>query len=186
MVKLFIEGSTDRTNGNLREGFAKLFGQKLKDQMPRLVMGNGKDQTIDKFMNDNSDEKFLLIDLDKNENQRTSEITALGLSKYQRSSFFMIQEMEAWILSQPNVLDAYYKGGISKQIPSKHSKEISDPSDELVKLTKRTRKGEYHKIKDAVNLLPLLDLSQLEIDFEDVKKLIQTLTNISTASNFGI
>lgn len=46
---LFIEGSADRSNGALSQGFHKLLKKKLAGNMPRIIMGNGKYQTINKF-----------------------------------------------------------------------------------------------------------------------------------------
>ena len=54
MVKgkvLIIEGATDTRNGILRQGFHKLLVQKLEGKMPRIIMGEGKKQSIDKFLN---------------------------------------------------------------------------------------------------------------------------------------
>ena len=89
----------------------------------------------------------------------------------------MIQEMEAWFFSQPEILDSYYSEKISKKIPKRLAKEIPNPSDLLYKLTKSTRKGKYHKVVHAVDLLQKLDANKLMNDFDDFKGLIKTLKN---------
>jgi uncharacterized protein DUF4276 len=176
MVKIFIEGTTDDTNGDLREGFRKLFEQKLSGKMPRIILGDDQKSTVRKFLNDKESTKFLLIDLDKSEEERVNVLTELQLNQNQTVSFFMIQEMEAWMLSQPEILNSYYNENISNKIPKRHSKEISDPSDKLMDFTKNSKKGKYHKVRDGVRLLQLLNLSQLETDFVDVKNLMYALS----------
>ncbi len=94
--------------------------------------------------------------------------------------FYMIQEMESWFLSQPDILDKFYgldncKKSISDRIKKTKAAEIEHPDEELMRITKTTRKGEYHKIKHAVELLKLLDANRLEIEFSDFKKLIERL-----------
>lgn len=173
-VILLIEGTPDDTNGNLKIGFGSLLEQKLRGNMPRIVMSGNKSETCKKFKNPLQNQaNFLLIDLDAPESDREQEIIKQGLVDVQESVFFMIHEMEAWILSQPNVLDEYYKEKISVKITRK-AHEISNPDDFLQILTKKTEKGAYHKVGNGVELLKMLSLSKLEESFPDVKRLIQT------------
>jgi hypothetical protein len=88
--------------------------------------------------------------------------------------------MESWFLSQPDILDKFYgldnnKKKVSEKISKKKAIEIPHPDEELMRITKNTQKGKYHKIKHAVELLKLLDANKLEIDFLDFKKLIERL-----------
>lgn len=109
MVKrsyLFIEGTTDTSNGNLREGFNKLLVKKLEGKMPTISMGDGKKQTIDKFKN--SFNSNMLCDLDAPETKIADDLKENEISDYKDSVFFMIQEMEAWFISQPEILDHFY------------------------------------------------------------------------------
>jgi hypothetical protein len=171
MITLFMEGSSNDKNGNLRQGFGKLFEQKLKGKMPKIILGDDKHSTIRKFNADKlSEKKLILIDLDASEEDRDSELTKLGLDK--AHAFFMIQELEAWFISQSEILDSYYSTDIKSKIQTKDPKAISNPSDLLIQLTKKTKKGEYHKVKHATDLLKKLNLGNLERDFDDVKNLI--------------
>jgi hypothetical protein len=175
---LIIEGTSDTRNGNLRQGFHKLLEQQLKGKMPRIVMGDGKNQAIKKFLNYSND-RFpgLLIDLDKKESFKEDDLKKNKL--YDKSVFvyYMVQEMEAWFLSQPKILDSYYSEKISKKIPNRPAMEISKPSDLLYQITKTSKKRKYHKVVHAVDLLQNLDAKKLMEDFEDFKSLIQTLSN---------
>ena len=173
MVKyLFIEGGTDTRNGNLRDGFSKLLERKLKGKMPRIVMGNGKNETIDKFKNFKG-ENYLLIDLDAPEERKIEDLKENGLFKNKDVVYYMIQEMEAWFLSQPETLDKFYNENISKKLKKKDAKLFSEPDKELFKLTN----GRYHKVIHGARILTLLDADKLINDFPDFKALITGLNN---------
>ena len=186
MVKkiLFIEGTTDDTNGDLRKGFRILFEKKLKDIMPQIKLGNDKKSTIRKFVISTDGISLALIDLDGKdisdinsiEKIKVRDLTDLDIKERKEFVFYMVQEMEAWFLSQPEILEQYFGDlKIATRIPKKRSELIPDPSDFLQKLTKNTKKGEYHKVKDGVALLCKLDIEKLINDFEDVKNLIEKI-----------
>ncbi len=170
---LFIEGTTDDTNGDLRQGFESLFKNELQGKMPSIKLGNGIHQTIDKFKNTEG-VKFLLIDLDGVDEIKQKRLNELRLTESE--TFFMVQAMEAWFLSQPDILKTYYKTDL--KIPKRHASEISKPDIELQKLTKDTSKKAYHKVRHAVELLSKLDIKQLQKDFPDVKNLIDALKKV--------
>lgn len=173
---LIIEGAKDTRNGILRQGFNKLLSQKLSGNMPRIVMGEGKKQSINKFINfPNNRIPHLLIDLDGEENTKSSDLKDNNLNKNKETVFFMIQEMEAWFLSQPEILDDYYNDKITRKIPNRPPKEIPNPSDKLHEITEKTKKGKYHKVKHAVDLLQQLDATKLMVNFDDFRNLITTL-----------
>jgi hypothetical protein len=180
---LFIEGEPNSPNGDLRSGFEKLFLQRLKGKLPKTILGAGKKQTIDKFKNNRLEAKMflLLVDLDGKEDTIEVDLEENQLLEHRENVFYMIQEMENWFLSQPNILDEYYgkdtvtKKKISEKLPKKKAVDIENPDKELQRLTKTTSRGEYHKIIHAVELLKLLDTSKLEVDFPEFKRLIDKL-----------
>ena len=83
--------------------------------------------------------KFLLIDLDNDTKEK--RLKAFNLPKSE--TFFMVQAMEAWFLSQPEILNEYYKKDL--KIPKKHASEIRKPDVKLKELTADSPKKEYHK-----------------------------------------
>jgi hypothetical protein len=186
-IILFIEGEPNSPNGDLRMGYSKLLSQKLKGKMPKIIMGGGfsqggKNQTIHKFKTHklNSDLTLLLVDLDKPENERENDLRQESLLENKENVFYMIQELESWFLSQPEMLDKFYGKDnqhkkISDKIPRKKAIEIAKPDEVLMRITKNTKKGTYHKIKHAVDLLRLLDANKLEVEFSDFKKLIERI-----------
>jgi len=95
---LFIEGTSDDTNGDLKQGFNKLLSQKLKGNMPKIIMGDNTTETLRKFRNYKDGKGFVLIDLDDCEPKKASRLEEYKL-KTGKYVFFMIQEMEARFLS---------------------------------------------------------------------------------------
>ena len=150
--------------------------------MPKIIMGNGKWQTIDKFLLTPikvGEVRFLLVDSDSPVSNKTD------ICKYfnkkvsnpkhvcaEYNTYLMIQEAEAWILSQPVVLK---KHGIKVgKLSKKNVMEISNPSDLIAEIYKDSGK-EYHKVRDFCLLLPDLDTSVLKSYFSDFKGLMETL-----------
>jgi hypothetical protein len=172
---LFIEGTTNDSNGNLRQGFACLLENEIKGSMIRIKMGNDKRATINKFQNSKAENSFLLVDLDKEESFRNNDINEYKLEGKQDSVFYMIQEMEAWFLSQPEILDDFFGVKVPKKIRSKDPKKIENPDKILQGITQLSIKGKYHKVKHGVNLLKRLDSEKLYEDFSDFKNLVDKI-----------
>jgi hypothetical protein len=174
---LYIEGTTDDTNGDLRQGFSHLLSQKLEGNMPRIKMADGKSQAIAKFKKPfPGDNPLLIIDSDQPDSYRSAFLESENLVKQSVKVFFMVQEMEAWFLSQPDILDEFYNHKISQKI-RRAPMEIENPSDELIKLTKNIPKKEhYHKVRHGVELLKMLNLGHLMNNFADVNNLVELLS----------
>lgn len=179
-IILFVEGTNNKANGFLAQGFNKLLSKKLQGKMPKIIMAEDKHRAIKKFLNCKLTSKVnLLIDLDADEAKKQDQMNAHNLYVNKSSVFFMIHEMESWFISQPTVLDRYYCYKISKAIPDKHPKEIQNPSDFLHIITAPSKKGKYHKVRDGAELLALLDADRLMADFSDFNDLIEKLSKIN-------
>jgi len=174
---LFIEGTSNQSNGALRQGFYKLLKQVLERKMPKIVMGDSKSQAVTKFQrNTLSTLSYLLIDLDKPENSIEKDLMDSGLEQSKDEVFYMIQEMEAWFISQPQILDEYYKAEISSKLPKTNPKYIKKPSNVLERVTKNTQKGKYHKVRHGTALLELLDANSLKESSEQFSIMISKLS----------
>jgi len=173
---LLIEGTEDKSNGNLREGFSILLDKALGNKKPRIIMGGGKSQTIDKFKN--AENALLLCDLDAKEAAKVDDLRKNALHNNQDVVFYMIQEMEGWFLSQPEILDAFYFAEISKKLAKKHGKLFAEPDKELQKHTRDTRRKIYHKVNHGTQLLGLLDPTKLAADFADFKALVDKIKEL--------
>ena len=179
---IYIEGTQDLDNGDLRKAFAKLFEKELRGRMPKIVMGNGKWQTIEKFHLTpiKADEvRFLLVDSDAPVvakpdicSQFNRKVTNPKHVCSESNTYLMIQEAEAWILSQPAVL---MKRGVKvSRLPKKNAMEIANPSDLIAEMYKDSGK-EYHKVRDFCLLFPDLDTNALKACFSEFKELLASL-----------
>lgn len=207
-VTIFIEGvksqnpavSTVDSSIDFREKFHKLFSQEISPAEFNLnIMPFGsitKAKNMLKYIETRRITAALLIDLDAPKEQRDER-----LSFYQpldtTKIFFMIQEMEAWILSQIDKIEQFgdEKGWIRKRgnenikdnplIRNYHPEQISKPSQKLDTLLRqyfdivkkrqnKVRKTgkRYLKAKDGPNLIGLLELKRLMKDFDEAKRLI--------------
>jgi hypothetical protein len=177
---LYIEGTRHRSNGDLREAFSVLLqkSDKLKNKLPRIKMSESQLATIDEF-NTSNNYSYALVDLDKNEIERDNVLKSFECDKEKKKSiYFMIQECEAWFLSQPEILDEYYKVDFSKEYKNKTIQNLPNPSDEIPNfLARKTTNKDYHKVRDGATLLKKLNIEKLQQDFSDVKKLLTALSN---------
>lgn len=183
MKKIFIEGEN---NPSLRTAFAKLLEQELKGMMPRIVLGNGISQTIDKFRTfplEEGEERYLLVDSDeplidkeqlifKVNNEKCNGKNAVVDARMD-NTFFMVQEVEAWILSQPTALK---RVGILKGLPVLNVECIEKPSERLFLIYSQNGKT-YHKIREFPRIFGLLDSRQLKETCQEYCMLINALSN---------
>ncbi len=207
-VTIFIEGvqsqnpaaATVDSSIDFRKTFHKLFSQEISPAEFNLkIMPFGSITKAKKMLRYTETHKMtavLLIDLDapkEHRNERLSFYQPLDTTKI----FFMIQEMEAWILSQPDKIETFGKeqGLIRKRIGEEirnnplikncHPEQISKPSQKLDTLLRqyfddiRTRRNRvrksgkrYSKAKDGPELIGLIELKRLIKDFDEAKRLI--------------
>ena len=182
MKRIYIEGEN---NPELRKVFTNLLKQELGKNMPRIVLGDGISQTIDKFRKtplENDEERFLLVDSDEPLNDKSDLVRGVNVEKCSETkncvyeatvdnTYFMVQEVEAWILSQPEVLKTF---GVKKGLPVRNIESISKPSEELSKIYENNGK-EYHKIKVFSRVFAILDSSKLKEFSSEYKALIDKL-----------
>ena len=179
---IYIEGTQDLDNGDLRKAFAKLFEKELKGNMPRIIMGNGKGQTIDKFQTTPfkpDEERYLLVDSDVLITDKSDVCQTFNKDKINirlestiENTFLMIQEAEAWILSQPEILK---KHNIKvSRLPKKNVMLITKPSDMMSSLYRDSGR-EYHKVRDFCRIFPDLNTSALKVYFSEFKDLVEVL-----------
>jgi hypothetical protein len=167
--EVFIEGDK-----KLRPAFSQLLRQKVKKQFAVSMEGSETDAAKKFLKPENPEGKALLIDLDASFEQKDEKLKKLKLEKDKGSVFFMVQKMEAWFLSQPEIIDAQFGIDVSKKV-KRAVQEVEKP-DELLESLVNTPKHPYHKVKDAAPMLSMLNLEQLMKDFPDVKNLVTELS----------
>jgi hypothetical protein len=182
-VYLIIEGESDTKVASLREGFAKLLSQVCSGRNPRIVMGEGKTQSIDMFLNTKqytTPNSMLLVDLDGPAENKEKDIIENKLSAYSDRLYYMIQEMESWFLSQPEIINEYYQTNLASKFATKNINRISEPDKVIMniasKANHKTRKT-YHKVKDGAGLLLKLDARKLRKEFTDFDQLVTKINN---------
>jgi len=215
-ITIYIEGgilpnantaaTTVDNSQRLRESFNKLFRQLLKEEEfdLKVEMGGGEKQTVKFFKEaiEKGEDAIVLLDVYAHESKQAKlEAPDFDLLDHEAVVFFMVREMEAWILSQPVVIEEYAKKERLKRIKAevlltedesikdKDVQTINKPSVILHTLlgryfrTKRDKKPKYNKggkLKIAPKMMELLQFKQLENDFDDVKRLI---AHIQSKSN---
>jgi len=211
-ITIFVEGgvvphendaaATIDNSHNLRESFYHLFTQFVENEEINIIVqpGGGYPKTIEYFKSEieKNNSCALLIDSDCPKENIANRIKELTLENFENNTFFMIQEMEAWILSQPDKIEEYgiAKGFIREknneliaddnQIKDKFAEFISKPSRILNIIMQRyfsvlkngkKKKKEYGKLKDAPGMLKLLNVDLLRSTFGDVQNLKLFITN---------
>ena len=207
-ITIFIEGGAISNSSSVltvdnsaifRESFYNLFSQKLSPLEFNLKIQPFGSITQTRNMllkiHKHSIKAVLLIDLDMPKEKKDER-----LKKYDPFEtsiiFFMIQEMEAWILSQVDKIEQFGKieGLIRKKqdknirdnvlLKNIHPEKIKNPGDKLDTILRqyfdvvkkrdknRTSGKRYLKGKDGPKLIRLLDLNLLIQDFDEAKRLI--------------
>ncbi|MBO7438809.1 MAG: DUF4276 family protein [Bacteroidales bacterium] len=182
MKTLFIEGTSDTDNGDIRRAFRLLLEKELKGNMPRIFMGDGKKHTIDEFYTtplQKGEKRFMLFDSDI-PSPNKQEICSTSNKSFKKrlvdattdNTFLMIQEVEAWILSQPDVLTA---AGIDmSKFNCQNVETIHKPCEKLAELYKKSGKT-YTKVNEFAKIFPKLDTTKLKQTSSEFKALIDAL-----------
>jgi len=214
-ITIYIEGVPSENPAVLtvdnsaifRESFHQLFSQKLSSTEFNLqIKPFGSITQSRKMLEHIETQKInavILIDLDASKEKREERLNQY--KPFDTSNlFFMIQEMEAWILSQIDRIEEFGKneGLLRKRdneainnnalIKNKYPEQINKPSEKLdtilrqyfdvvkIRQGKERRKGKrYSKAKDGPKLIGLLELQILMQDFDDAKKLIYYIRKFS-------
>lgn len=180
-IGIFVEGGANEKNGSLRVAFGQLFRPVGGRHRVQFKMCKDTDEAIKQFRAEQEgrsrifDRAYLLIDLEGTESQRTERLRQKALTAYADQIFFMVQKMEAWFLSQPQVVRNFYRQGCGA-LPTRPAHEVPNPDTILGHATDGTQKGRYHKVSHAVMLLPDLHLPTLRNAFPDVERLVAKLT----------
>lgn len=206
-VTIYVEGGVPHSDEGgidnsavFRENFHRLFAQILTyDSFDLAIQPIGQISQAAKYLEKISGQKIngiLLVDLDGPKSSKTERVQN-NYPTDPSKVFFMIQEMEAWILSQPEKIEDYAKTiqliftrtesiGNNPLIKNIHPEAIQKPGDRLNTIfrqhfsSEKMRKGKikqgpknYIKSKDGPALIGLLDLTHLVEVFDEVQRLIE-------------
>lgn len=190
---VYIDNVSAETASNvesLRQSLHKFFNRVLSrdDIEITIFMGAGYRNAAKQFVEENS-LTGLFVDSDSPAktkhlwferliNTEHPEMTIIIPEEKKKHVFFMVQEMEAWFLKQPECLNRWaemegYSRKDAKLDISEHSlikgkdiESISKPSEKLSLLMKRfffkeTKAAKYGKLKNAPLLLDSLNVDSL-------------------------
>ena len=203
-VKVFFEGGADpRSNPNvatvdntlrLRESFNKLLNVAFEEEKVRIQAE--PTYSISNTVRNREPNSLILIDLDGSKDKKKQRLNDNQLTDIQEFVFFMVQMMETWILSQPEVIEEvfrYYKVGKllvkdDDKILNKDLEKIANPDNVLhvilgryfvIEKGTKKKKLKYGKLKHSPDLIEKLDIHKLSNTFEDVEFLINKINELS-------
>ncbi len=131
-----------------------------------------------------SESSLLLVDSDGVD--RIQWLKDKDLEEYSENVFFMVQQQEAWFLSQPKSIEAVY--GNHKDIASNisllldkyaHCEAIKYPKSEFTNLLNRCFVKPKYNIKQQAELIEKLDIVLLRNTFSEVKNLLDRIDKIA-------
>lgn len=192
----------------LRQSINRVFSELLKEEVSIIIqLGAGYRNAASQFVKHNEQGIFLYVDLDDKKDNIPNWFSRLETENPQKpivipdsrkqSVFFMIQEMEAWILKQPDSIDRWgvvngYSRLHSTDIISNHSlitgkdiESIKKPSGVLYNLIKhffqkehngKKKKIQYGKLKSAPGLLDQLDVNTLLQNDSELQRFLSSIT----------
>lgn len=196
-VTVFFEGGANPTSNpnaetventtHLRESFNKLLNAGLPQEQVRIQAEPA--YSITNIVHIRQENALLLMDLDDTKDKKIQRLTDNKLLDIQDFVFFMVQRMEAWILSQPEVIEQVFanfkvtdkKVAEDTKIAGKHPEDIRYPDEVLSTILQRffsyekagkMKKLKYGKLKIAPQLIENLDIQKLVTMFEDVEALL--------------
>lgn len=211
-ITIYIEGGVPSSEESFldnsvvfRENFHQLFVQKLpQNSFDLAIQPIGQISQAVKYLekiNAQNINGILLVDLDGPKSIKAERLKN-NYSSEPSKVFFMIQEMEGWIISQPEKIEEYARANAfifkrTEPIRSNslifgiHPEEIVKPGYRLDTIfrqhfalekrhkgTLKTKPKNYVKSKDGPALIGLLDLDNLFEVFDEVQNLINHIQAI--------
>ena len=190
-VKVFFEGGADpRSNPNvatvdntlrLRESFNKLLNAAFEEEKVRIQAE--PTYSISNTVRNREPNSLILIDLDGSKDKKKQRLNDNQLTDIQEFVFFMVQMMETWILSQPEVIEEvfrYYKVGKllvkdDDKILNKDLEKIANPDNVLhvilgryfvIEKGTKKKKLKYGKLKHSPDLIENLNIHKLKTNLK--------------------
>lgn len=188
--------NSDRLRRSFHTFFSKLLSP--QDTIDIKVLPGAGDKQSAKFLLGHASiatdtNVVLFVDMDNAPDKRAARLTELGLTEVSEQVYFMVQEMEAWFIAQPEIFTAfadtegYQRKRPDSEIPNnsllknKHPEAIEAPSEKLhtifgqhfaiqKKASGKPKPASYKKLKHSPALLELIDAPKLAPVFSDVKR----------------
>ncbi len=158
-----------------------------------LVMCGSRSETCERFLGEMSSslDEFpvLLVDSDAEVNKapkaHLAEMTGSAWAwdqALEEQVHLMVQTMETWLVADVEALRAYYGRHFKSNVLPKRQDLEKLPKENvgsaLARASRRTQKGEYHKIDHASELLSRVDPEKVRRRCRHCKRLFDTLTSV--------
>jgi hypothetical protein len=184
-IFIYIEGGGEYNAQQieLRQGFSEFFKEltqeaRKRGKRVRPVLCGSRDQAFDDFKNNVSSNpdafSVLLVDSEAPVSSLPGSSPWLHLRQrgdkwlgsYDNDQcHLMVQTMETWLLADRATLSKFYGAGFKeKALPKTANLEEIDGHrllEDLKKATEGTKKGKYHKIRHASEILALLEVNRV-------------------------
>lgn len=156
----------------------------------KLVCCGSRHEAMDRFLDrarSAGDTEFVLLLADAEGPVRTSHAAHLGLDGvHDDVVHLMIEIMETWIVADDTALADYYGQRFKRgMLPKARNLETIQKADIMTALdgaTQATRKGRYHKIRHAGDLLRRIDPNKVRGRCPSCKRLFETLSRVIAAT----
>lgn len=200
-VRVYVEGGGDSrsTRDTCREGFRKLFGKVVRPGASlRVIASGGRGRAFENFcdgLRDHSDETvLLLVDSEGPVNgtvwehlrSRVGDGWVRPASATEEHAYLMVQCMEAWFVADRVAVANYYgKGFHSGALPRQPNVEQIPKQrvqDALKRAARQTDKQTYHKTRDGLVLLGLIDAQKLRTGSMHAGRLFDALIRFTGES----
>ena len=201
-VAIYMEGGGDGKDAKaaLRQGMDALL-QPLKEAARakalhwKLVPCGGRNKALQGFRNAavNGDDAIvvLLVDaegpVDRAPHLHLQSRDGWNMDFADEDTInLMVQTMETWIVADPGALSTYYGQNFNGNVlPSRENLEEvakADVARVLDQATEHTRKGRYHKIKHASDLLKRIDVVKVKQRCRHCERLFNVLGRMIDAA----
>jgi hypothetical protein len=195
-----VAAATISNAAAFREAFRKLLQSGITNpELSIQVMNGGPDRNAVKMFLNSAAYQVLLIDLEGRPNTRLQRLESfhdLGfdIQVHAGNTFFMVQKMEAWFLSQPDKIELLlakkkvttHTLANDDNLLNRHPESIVHPDNVLNVILmghfEENRNGRRKKMKYsgkkltlAPQLLEILDIERLRGTFSDVRDLLEKL-----------
>ena len=196
-VRIFIEGGGTASDGVFTEGWRKFFvAAGLLGQMPRVVRGEGREQTFDKFKTALQRRRpnelpILLVDSEEpvapdhtvwqHLQSRHQHRFARPTDADDDSAFMMVQAMETWFIADQPALEGFFGTPFNRMtlqnLPALESIPKDDSLTMLRQATRRCR-PRYRKSSVSYRLLAEIDPDLVAAACPHAKALLEYLRGL--------
>lgn len=202
-IRVFMEGGGDKKEGRavLRRGVDSFLrsakaAARRKSLHWRVVACGSRNEAYRQFRaavaKPAGDVPFLLVDSEEGVTRAPrAHLTARdgwdGLEDVAEDQVqLMVRTMETWLVADVRALSSYYGRYFNGGSLPKHQDLERVPKQAinagLTRATRKTQKGEYHKIRHASDLLALVDTDEVKKRCRHSKRLFETLAEAVEAA----